>query len=571
MLPAPAAPRKRSARPSCFRPPPFDGRHPDWLRLDASLPPDHHARWLASVVARLDLTALSLSYKGYGSLAYPVEILLAFVLFMYCQGTLSPARWAREARYDDRAKWLLRGLRPCRSLLYAFRDRCEPFLPDLNRQLITWAVLEGVTAAARASLDGTFVASLASRHQLLSARRLDRRVLLLRLLVWIEQGHDESLAARLGRLGELAVVALAVLALELAHGVTRPKGADTLLALLELLAPGAPGQAAAVRLPAWVPATPQGRLRVLRRHEEAGHRLAQRLRPPREKQKPSKKDERALKRARVSVTDPEAALGWDKVGTYRPLYNVVLLQAADAPLTLAFDVLARNNDDGLLRPMLEKAKGQLGRHPTEVLADGAFVSVGDAVWCEEQGIEVYAPAGGAEGGRAPAGQKGEKLPKKAFRYEEKEGAYYCPEGKRLERAGRTKAQAGGGMTLPVIVYRAQATDCAGCSRRESCTSSKKGRAVKRYEGEEAVQRIGQRVATAEGKAVYRQRCRSVELGYADLKEHRGLWAFRGFGLKRARAQAGLAILASNGVKLMHILRRRRDPTPPPLTPGTPPP
>jgi hypothetical protein len=39
MLPAPAAPRKRSARPSCFRPPPFDGRHPDWLRLDASPPP----------------------------------------------------------------------------------------------------------------------------------------------------------------------------------------------------------------------------------------------------------------------------------------------------------------------------------------------------------------------------------------------------------------------------------------------------------------------------------------------------------------------------------------------------
>ncbi len=38
----------------------------------------------------------------------------------------------------------------------------------------------------------------------------------------------------------------------------------------------------------------------------------------------SKKDRETLSRLRVSLTDPEAALGWDKVGTYRPLYNVLL-------------------------------------------------------------------------------------------------------------------------------------------------------------------------------------------------------------------------------------------------------
>ena len=76
-----------------------------------------------------------------------------------------------------------------------------------------------------------------------------------------------------------------------------------------------------------------------------------------------------MKRMKVSLTDPEAALGWDKVGTYRPLYNVPLVQATDAPLTLAWDVLARNNDDGLLRPMMEKTKEQLGRHLREVLVE----------------------------------------------------------------------------------------------------------------------------------------------------------------------------------------------------------
>src|SRR4051794_31792687 len=109
MLPLPKPSRKRSTRHP-FRDPLWDDDHPAFRRIDATLPPDHHARWLVRVVAQLDLPAFRLSYAGYGSLAYPVELLLAFVLFVYSKGLLSPAEWARQARYDDQCKWLLRGL-----------------------------------------------------------------------------------------------------------------------------------------------------------------------------------------------------------------------------------------------------------------------------------------------------------------------------------------------------------------------------------------------------------------------------------------------------------------------------
>ena len=52
--------------------------------------------------------------------------------------------------------------------------------------------------------------------------------------------------------------------------------------------------------------------------------------------------------------------------------------------------------------------------------------------------------------------------------------------------------------------------------------------------------------------------RTVERGYADLKQHRGLRIFRCFGRKRAHAQAGLVILASNGLNLLRALQRRQD-------------
>jgi transposase len=194
MLPIPKPRRKPAARHP-FRAPLWDDQHPDYQRIDASLPCDHHARWLRAVVARLDLTAFRLSYAGYGSLAYPVELLLAFVLFFFSEGTLSPAQWARKALFDDQCKWLLRGLRPSRSFLYTFRDRVEPFLDDWHKQIIAWAVAEGITTAARGSLDGTFVAALASRHQLVSARRVDRRLVLLRLLVWFDMDVPAGTAA----------------------------------------------------------------------------------------------------------------------------------------------------------------------------------------------------------------------------------------------------------------------------------------------------------------------------------------------------------------------------------------
>lgn len=584
--------RQRSTRQP-FRAPAWDDDHPAMRRIAASLPPDHHARWLVAVVARLDLAPLRRCYANRGSLAYPVELLVAFVLFMYSQAILSPAQWLRRAKYDDQAKWLLRGLQPSRARLYAFRDRLEPFLDAWHAQLIAWAIAEGITRARRASLDGTFVAALASRHQLLSARRLDRRLLLLRLLVWLDGSGSVDLTTRLAGLPQLLLVVvmwwleLCLLGVDAAGLLATLTG---LLALVELLG-GMQAVPWPPRLPGWVPLSVSGRRRLLGRYEDAQQRLASRLEPLQAKKKLSKKDQQTIKHLKVSPTDAEAALGWDKLGTFRPLYNLLLVQATDAPLTLAFEVLARNNDDGLLAPMMARTKEQLGRHVDEALLDGAFVSIGDVVWCEQQGITVYGPpsqpeavpaaVGKAEGpkgqvsqpegppaaaGTAPgsSAKKEKKIPKSAFRYDKEEQVYYCPQGKRLVPISHTSVGRSNGLELPLVVHQASGQDCQQCPRQKECTSNpKKGRVVKRYQGEESLERLQQRMSEPANQQIYQQRKQSVELGYADVKEHRGLRVFRCFGQPRSRAQAGLVILATNGLNIVRALQRRQNAMPPP--------
>jgi transposase len=653
MLPL-CAPRRKPSTRDPFLAAPWDDNHAEFRRIDASQSADHHARWMATVVSRLDLTPLRDSYTNRGSQAYLPELLLAFVLFMYSTGILSPAKWAKHAKSDDQAKWLLRGFQPSRSLLYIFRDRLEPYLNDWHAQIIAWAVYEKLTTAESGSLDGTLIAALASRHRLLGRRGVDQRLLLLRLLVWCDTNKIKcDLTTFLEHF--TAWLLHSVEGQGLPPGTPPPPSLDALHNLLSLLRPVLDLQVVLpARMPAWVPASVAGRKRVLERYVHALERLTQRMEPYQQKKKLSKKDKEAIKRMRVSLTDPDAALGWDKMGTYRLLYNLVLVQATDAPLTLAWDVLSCNNDQGLIQTMMEETKKRVGHYLKQLLVDGGFLNVSDAVWCEKEGIVIYAPpakldvaqaeaakaaaakaaaarvaaakaaaakleaakaavakveAAKAEAPKAEApkaeapkaeapkakkakaeapkakkakaeapkakkakakkakAKKEEQRPKSAFRYDSVEQVYYCPQGKRLEPVSRTTEKRKSGVELPLVVYGASGKDCQACSEQAGCASNpKRGRRVKRYEGEEALERLEQRMADPAAQQIYRLRCQTVELGNADLKEHRGLRVFRSFGRNRARTQAGLVIIASNGIKIMNALQRRDAPEPPPSTP-----
>ena len=169
------APRRARKCPRLI-PLPWPADHPDWLALDRDLPADHLARRIRCLVEQLDLTDLFHSFAGVGSPAYPPDVLLQLVLFESQRQQLSPAVWFRDTRESLPVRWLLRGLRPARCVLYRFRAHCPPERLDaLNQQVLQWAQAEGHTAARCGALDGTFHAAAGSRHQLLTLSALDQR------------------------------------------------------------------------------------------------------------------------------------------------------------------------------------------------------------------------------------------------------------------------------------------------------------------------------------------------------------------------------------------------------------
>ena len=91
-------------------------------------------------------------------------------------------------------------------------------------------------------------------------------------------------------------------------------------------------------------------------------------------------------------------------------------------------------------------------------------------------------------------------------------------------------------------------------------------AKKRNEHEDLVERLRQRMQTIEGMLLYKLRGQTVELGYADFKQHRKLRRFTRRGLQRASTEIGLLVLAHNGLTIVRAVQPQNKPPPNRKTP-----
>jgi transposase len=500
----PAAPAGR------FQAPPWDRSCPDWQRIDQKLPADHRARRIDRAVAALDLTALFAAYRGTGSLAHRPDLLLKVALYEVQRGRLSPAQWHDDLLTDEACQWLACGLRPSRSRLYALRDRLGPLLDRLHNGLLTAAVAEGLTDAAQASLDGTAVAANASRHRLLNAKTLAQRTAALQAAVQADAADAVPAAS--------------------SPAATRP---------------------------AWMAATPTGRRAQQARYACAEQQLDARRAGNQER--PASK-RLADQDVRIGVADPEAALGLDKFKVFRPLYTVQLLPDLNSPLVLAYEVFAQAGDAATLPVMLQRVRQATGRCPSDLLTDTAYAKALELAACARAGVTLYAPVGAAAPARRRAAKKPPKqIPKSAFVWREAEQAYVCPQGHRLTYCN-AEYEKRGDERLRMLAYRCDPVHCSACPRQQECTRSPlRGRMVKRSEYEHLVEALQERMQTAQAQALYKRRCQTVELSFADQKQHRGLRQFRGRGLARARSEVGLVVLAHNALAVLALREKKEDP------------
>jgi len=484
-------PRRRPAKAAVprFRPPPWTRSTPAWLALDAQLETDHLARLIDQGVDRLDLAPLLRSFAGRGSRPSPPGLMLKIALFEIQRGRTSPAQWYRDTKENLALQWLGMGIRPARSVWYAFAGRVGPYLDGWNQQVLHQARQQGLASGQRVALDGTLVEAPASRHRLLNREQVQHR----------RQALDAAVRA------------------------------------------DAAGPAPAPR-PSWMARTAPGRQRQQEQYRRAHARLNERLAENRQRMPSARQEE---KHVRVSVTDPDAALGKDKFKVFRPLYNVQYVRDLDSPFLVGYDTLAHSSDAGALVPMLRRTQQLLGRSPEDVLVDSGYVTALDLADAQEQGVNLYGPWKendySARGASPP-----KQWSKDQFTWDARAREYRCPQGQALKFKGVQNRPRSRQRTERLELYQAEPATCAACPQKaRCCPQSRSGRHLHRSEHEGLIEAHRQKMATAEAKALYKRRGPTVEPSFGDAKQHRAFRRAHGRGLDKAKGHTGLTVLAHN--------------------------
>jgi len=460
-----------------------------WKELAEKFDSTDHAQIVERQVNQLDEQTLRSLYCGAGSLAYDPVPMLKMVLYQYLKKRSSPAQWHEEAKLNLAMEWLGRGYQPARRTWYDFRDRVGIVINQLHEQLIQHAIDQQHLDPSVGVQDGTFFAACASRHRMINEATLEKRRLTLSQVIDGTFRGDEE-------------------------------------------------------IPKWVPPTSSGRLDLAERIDIAAKILSTRIEQNAAKPSGKRKDPTKIV---VSLSDPEAPRGRDKLKVYRPLYTIQYMIEPTSNLIMSYCCEASASDAGTLAPMIDLTQKIVGDRLQTVMADAAYCSILDLQDCLARNIELLAPV--QSNSFTDTKKKlngGDSNNRDRFAWDEVEQSYHCPAGHKLDYKGKEQKSRHNGRSVVEHRYHCSPMHCEGCPLAGGCVrNASRGRTVKRLEGQELLDAQREKMNGDEVKNRYQLRGQTVERGFADAKGNRQFHRYHGRGLSRARTETGLLVLAQN--------------------------
>lgn len=236
----------------------------------------------------------------------------------------------------------------------------------------------------------------------------------------------------------------------------------------------------------------------------------------------------------ISLTDPEARLMKGRQGRHVS-YNVQIAVDSKHKLVTDFGVTNEGNDLNCLAELAQGAQQELGAKQLKVCADRGYYNTAQIKACEEAGIEVHMER------PRPAQTEG-IFPLQRFTYDATRDVYSCPAGKRLSYRTFDKEK-------QVRCYWTEA--CHGCPLKSQCTTGRGPRKIKRPLGQDAADRMLQRVA--ENPKYLKLRKQLVEHPFGTIKRPMGHDYFLMRGQEKVRGETSLTLLAYNLKRVLKLV------------------
>ena len=246
----------------------------------------------------------------------------------------------------------------------------------------------------------------------------------------------------------------------------------------------------------------------------------------------------AIGEKRISTTDGDSKVMSGRYGNYWG-YNVQSAVESENHFIVAVEVTNRQNDKGLLNPMVEISEEATKQRPEETLADAGYYKITELEELEKDGTECFVAIN-----RTPS-QANDQTHGLKFTYHQGDNSYSCSEGKSLKYF-RKKTVDG----RLVKVYKG--SECHLCPMRTKCTTGEQ-RTVQRNENQEWIDSFHEKMHGIEGKEKLIKRRSMVEHPFGTIKYHMGQIPFLLRGRKKVQTEMNLYAIGYNLRRYLNIL------------------
>ncbi len=491
--------------------------------LDDMIEENHEVRLLDETLRVMDWSEWESVYKRDRGQP-PIHPRVLAALWLY--GLMRKIRTSRFLEYACRHNidfmWLGEGRTPDHSTLAEFFSKNKSPLKSLFKAVCRLAMAMGLVRLGTVAFDATRVKSHNGRHNTLTASTIEKR--LAELDLQIDQMLAEVTSAEM-----------------------------------------ATGDSGGTALPASIAQQKQRR-----------EKLAEALKIARAKDevRPKAGVDPRKNAAQVPMNDPESSVMPNKEGGYAPNYTPTCLTDGATGFIVDTNVLNVVNETHELLPSIDRVTEILDEQAEAVLTDGGNAAGVVLAGLEERGLTAFAPAKSA----APAADSPvlredltrpvdethwsqlplnnrQRLDKSCFVYDASHDRYFCPMG-RVLRKRDSEVRDG------VLTIRYESVDCTNCPLIALCLQKadkpEARRQIRRDEYEEVRHRTAERMATEEGRKIFRQRSHIAETPFAYLKGFLGHRQFLRKGVENCDTEWRWSSLSYNLKKLVRAVGRIRQ-------------
>lgn len=484
--------------------------------LDEAVAWGHPIRVLDGLLHQMDWREWEAQYAGRrGQPPIHPRYVAGAILYGIMRGVRSSRELEDATRERIDFRWFLEGQTIDHSTFAEFRVRFGAPLKQLNRQLARLICARFEQSLLMLVLDGTRIRANSDRHGARTEQGLERLI----------AACMEELDAKLERLGQ-----------------TDARDAQAAGEIRELNA----------------------RIAVLE-SQVARYRKALDTVRIRGEKKRKKKGGKAFP-VSVPVTDPDATLAPNKEGGFAPNYTPTVAVDAASRAIVHADVQPGSDEAGAVLPAVAEARSLGENIPQSVLADTSFASDKNLRGLEADHIEACMPTGTDFSAGNPANRPDPTLPvpadqykrlplrdkrlaHSAFIYDAIHDRYHCPMGTALPLEGTCRDPRTGQMSRH---YACPGKD--GCPLAGRCAKAgDSARTIIRHPGQDLRDRIGRRMATPEGQALYNRRAPVVEGTFAHIKHIMGVRRFLLRGLDKVRTEWNWVCTAYNLKRMLRLV------------------